>query len=463
MNCKIILFTVLAVIACAVGQSSSDITLNVFAASNQWWIAVEPISGSTQTASIQLQEGGSSQWKEMTATPSWPYWQISASSGNGFSMPLSFRLTATNGKQATIMNAITTLIPGAVINTGVSYGSSSTTAPTQKPTSTPTHSPTNAPTQKATSAPTHSPTNAPTQKATSAPTHSPTQAPTSPPTHSPTNAPTQKATSAPTQKATSAPTQKATIAPTSPPGLCTITSTISEPLRILVPLYEDPDSDWDTLITSAQTGANIWAIINPNSGPDTSGPSSDYVSYMAQFAAAGITMLGYVHTSYGARAISDVQADINTYASLYHGLSGIFIDEAATDSSEIPYYQEVYTAITGAGYEYDIINPGTQPDQGYLAVATSIVIFEDVASNLVNDFSSWVTCAPSASEKAGYKYRFAGMAIQATQSNMPSLITTMENSGMGFVFVTDGSAGGNTYGAIPSFFAQEVAEVNALN
>lgn len=444
MNCKIILFTVLAVIGCAVAQSSSDITLNVFSASNQWWIAVEPTSGSTQTASIELQEASSSTWKEMLATPSWGYWQINSASGNGFSMPLSFRLTSTNGKQATIMNAITTIVPGAVINTGVAYGSSSTTAPTQKPTSAPTHAPTSAPTHAPTSAPTHAPTTAP----TSAPTHAPTTAPTS--------APTQKPTTAPTQKPTSAPT-------TSPTNLCGITSTSTEPLRILVPLYEDPNTDWNTLITAAQTGANIWAIINPNSGPDTAGPSSDYVSYMAQFEAAGITMLGYVHTSYGARAISAVTTDINTYARLYPGLAGIFIDEAATDASEIPYYQQVYSAITGAGYQYDIINPGTQPDQGYLAVSTSIVIFEDVASNLVNDFSSWVTCAPTASEKAGYKYRFAGMAISASQSNMPSLITTMQNSGMGFVYVTNGAAGGNTYGALPSFFAQEVANVNALN
>jgi hypothetical protein len=50
----------------------------------------------------------------------------------------------------------------------------------------------------------------------------------------------------------------------------------------------------------------IIAIINPNSGPDSAGPDSSYTTYMKKLTAAGVDMVGYVHTSYGARAVSDV-------------------------------------------------------------------------------------------------------------------------------------------------------------
>jgi len=175
-------------------------------------------------------------------------------------------------------------------------------------------------------------------------------------------------------------------------------------------------------------------------------------------------MVGYVHTSYGERSISDVTNDISTYASKYTGLKGIFIDEAADSASEISYYQQVYNAITShSGYSNVILNPGTQPDQGYLAVSTNIVIFESPASSLKSNFASWVKCAPSASEKSGYKYRFSGIAYGASQSTMTSTISTMASAGMGMVYVTDGASGCCTYNTLASYFVAEASAVAALN
>lgn len=319
----------------------------------------------------------------------------------------------------------------------------------------------------------HGTTPTPTEQAESTTRHGTTPAPTE---HSATHAPTQKATHAPTA---AAPTQKATHAPTVAPtqkssssssssgssstSLCGITSTSEEPLKILVPLYVYPGSDWDTVVDAA-SNVKIIAIINPNSGPDTSGPDSSYTSYMSKLTAAGVEMVGYVHTSYGDRAASDVQADVDTYASLYPGLKGIFVDEASASSSELSYYQTLYNYIQSkSGYVNTILNPGTQPDQGYLDAATSIVIFEDSASNLQNNFASWVTCAPSSSEKSGYKYRFAGIAYAESQSGMAGILDTMENSGMGLVYVTDGASGCCTYNTLASYFSTEASTVASMN
>jgi len=342
---------------------------------------------------------------------------------------------------------------------------------TEPPTAPPTaaaahHSSTPAPTEHSSHQATSQPTAAPTHAAshTAAPTHAPTAAPTHAASH--TAAPTHAPTAAPTHAAshTAAPTQKASSSGSSTTSLCGITSTSSEPVQILVPLYVYPGSDWDTVATAAESGVKIIAIINPNSGPDTSGPDSSYNTYMSKLTAAGVDMIGYVHTSYGDRSTSDVYADIDTYASLYPGLKGIFIDEASPSSSEISYYQGVYDQITGhSGYTNVILNPGTQPDQGYLAVSTSIVIFEDAASNFQNNFASWVTCAPSAAEKSGYKYRFSGIAYAASSGSLSSLVDSMVGSGMGLVYVTDGAAGGSTYNTLASYFSSEASTVEALN
>jgi len=243
-----------------------------------------------------------------------------------------------------------------------------------------------------------------------------------------------------------------------------MTALTSEPVKLLVPLYVYAGSAWTELVTAAASGVQIIAIINPNSGPDTSGPDSSYTSYMSQLKNAGVQMVGYVHTSYGSRALSDVEADVSTYASLYSGLSGIFVDETSADASEVSYYTSLFSSIQShSGFSEVILNPGTQPDQGYLAASTSIVVFEDSSSNFQNNFASWVTCAPSSSEKSGYKYRFGAIAYGASSSSVSSLLSSMATAGMGLVYVTDGASGCCTYNTLASYFSTESSAVKSLN
>jgi hypothetical protein len=65
------------------------------------------------------------------------------------------------------------------------------------------------------------------------------------------------------------------------------------------------------------------------------------------------------------------------------------------------------------------------------------VIYENYASSLSGTtFDSWVTCAPSASAKAGYKYKFSGIAHTAALADMPTLISEFSSLGIGQVYVT---------------------------
>lgn len=230
----------------------------------------------------------------------------------------------------------------------------------------------------------------------------------------------------------------------------------------MVPLYVYPGAAWDSLVDAANQ-VNIIAVINPNSGPLPTVDSA-YSTYMNKLHEAGIQILGYVHTSYGERSISDVEADVDTYATQYPLVTGIFFDEAASDAGSLSYYTQAYDFVMSKpGYDQVILNHGVQPDQGYASISTSMVIFENYASTLAStNFDSWITCAPDADSQAGYKYHFTGIAHTASLSEQASILQTLATKGMGLVYVTDGEGGCCTYNELVSYFSTEVSAIQAL-
>lgn len=425
-------------------KDSSTIHLDVFTGSNSWFFALAIIDASVDTSAVQLQQASSSTWESLTYIPGWGYYTLS--SGEELSFPLSIRINSADGHQITFPNIIESLSAGTV-DTGVQF-TSATSPVTEKLFQTRknkhTAEPTPAPSRHHTSAPT-------TSKHTSAPTTSKhTSAPT-----------TSKHTSAP---ATSAPTtSKHTSSPATSPPATSPPSHTSAPsgggssgMKLMVPLYVDPGSAWNAVIASAHLVPTI-AIINPDSGPGSK-IESTYSTNIPLLAAAGVTVVGYVHSSYGARAIADVKADIDIYATQYPHLSGIFVDEVATTTSELSYYEELYSYIMSMpGWTVDIINPGTVPASGYANAATIIVTYEDVTSGFANSANpSWATAANKA--------EFAMITYSGTSSSMETALSAAKSKGYyGWVYVTDQSESGNTYGSLPSFYAAEAAYVASLN
>jgi len=401
----------LVAIFCAVGQARSNVKLHMFEASSQWWMAVKPSGDDGKTAKIEVKDNGSTNnnFQALVLNRDWGYWAIS---GNGaYVPPLTFRLTSTSG--ATITTQVAAITPGQMIDTLGSYAGASTPA---------------------TSAPTTKPTSAP---ATAAPTTKPATAPTNKPATAPTTAPTT--------------------------DLCAITPVSSEPVKIMVPLYVYPGAAWDALIAAASK-VKILAIINPNSGPVATVDNA-YSTYMTKLKNAGIEMVGYVYTGWGNRDVALVKADIDTYASKYPLITGIFLDEGATEASKIPVYTQIYNHIkTKSGYVHTILNPGVVPDQGYMAISTNIMIYENYGTSLAGtSLSNWVKCAPTAAQKAGYKYRFSGIAHTASASIQASYVQALANKGIGYVYVTDGAGGCCTYNSLTTYFAQLASAVEAVN
>ena len=122
------------------------------------------------------------------------------------------------------------------------------------------------------------------------------------------------------------------------------------------------------------------AIINPASGPGNA-RDSNYAAQVVSSENAGVDVVGYVHTSYGARSLKTVENEISEYESWYH-LDGIFVDEAATSCSlETTYYAPLYTFIHAqAGLDLAILNPGEATNQCYMAAADVVLGFEGTPS-----------------------------------------------------------------------------------
>src|SRR2546423_1244987 len=104
-------------------------------------------------------------------------------------------------------------------------------------------------------------------------------------------------------------------------------------VRLLVPAYFYPAGeglkDWERLFT-ASAHVPITAIVNPASGP---GKDADpnYVKLLQRAKEhKGLTLVGYVGTSYGKRKLDDVKADVDRWLKLYPSIHGIFFDEQAS-------------------------------------------------------------------------------------------------------------------------------------
>lgn len=221
---------------------------------------------------------------------------------------------------------------------------------------------------------------------------------------------------------------------------------------LLIPAYFPPDSKWTTMDNAAASGAQITAVMNPDSGPGTAAESS-YTSAISSLESAGGTVIGYVPTEFTNNSISTVESEIDTYESFYPKIGGFFLDEMTDSSSstDVNYYQTLYSFLKGQNASYYVVaNPGTNVPSSYANLADTLVTFEGPDSSYPsNTVLSWTSSEPAS--------KFANIVYET--SNTTSMFAGLDQAvsqNVGYVYFTDNGASGNPYNALPSYFSTEV-------
>jgi Spherulation-specific family 4 len=273
------------------------------------------------------------------------------------------------------------------------------------------------------------------------------------PTPSPTPSPSPKPKKKHRHKALAVHTSAPAAAPSSPAlsGTGPGSPTASGCQSTFVPAFFYSSSTWDQAIDTKPDPTVI--LLNIDNGVGTS-PLSHFQTLVKQAQDAGITVLGYSSTEYGARSVSSVESEISEYKSWY-GVNGIFLDLTQGTSGEFSYYQTLANYIRSTipgGIVW--LNPGSYPDPSFMSIANVVMVFEGSYSSYLSDqVPSWISqYSPS---------QFAHVIYDTPQSDFASAVNLSRQRRAGHLFVTDLSGSGNPYGALPSYWSQEASAVSS--
>jgi len=221
-----------------------------------------------------------------------------------------------------------------------------------------------------------------------------------------------------------------------------------------VPEYFYPGGSTDYWAQLDQAGPGALAAMNPNSGPG-SAPDPEYVSAVESAEAAGVTVVGYVYTSYGSRSLGAVESDVDKYYNWYP-VQGIFFDQASTSCSKEPHYAQLTNYVKAkGGLARTVLNPGTQTNQCYVSAADILLTFEGSDSEYLNSYSapSWVSSYP-ASHFCHVIY------VTSTTSAMAAAVQLSKKRNAGYVYVTSATLQ-NPYDLLPMYWSPELADIGA--
>jgi hypothetical protein len=191
----------------------------------------------------------------------------------------------------------------------------------------------------------------------------------------------------------------------------------------------------------------VVAIVNPASGPGKS-PDPLYVEGIARLKSSGVTVLGYVTTSYAKRDVGAVNEEVNQWQAWYR-VDGIFYDEMAYEAGSEAYYRRLNQHAKSKGLGLTVGNPGTEVPESYVGSLDTIVIYENRGLPHVESLGGW---------HSKYGRRRWGI--------LPYGVRTLDRSFLkaacervGLLYVTDQSLP-DPWDHLPSYFKELVAALD---
>jgi hypothetical protein len=152
----------------------------------------------------------------------------------------------------------------------------------------------------------------------------------------------------------------------------------------IIPLYSYPvgtyQQEWQRLY-NLTTVNDVFVIVNVSNGPDVN-TDSNFLNAITTLKSRGFKVIGYVWTSYGSRSLGNVKNDMDKWLNFYGSerIDGFFIDEVAENYD---YYREVFQHARSRN-KLVILNPGTNINANFFAIADKIVVFEDSLTRFEN-------------------------------------------------------------------------------
>ena len=220
-----------------------------------------------------------------------------------------------------------------------------------------------------------------------------------------------------------------------------------------IPAYFYPGSRWTQATAGAPTVEIM--VMNPMNGPGSAW-DPQYGAAVSNAQAAGIFVVGYVYTSYGARNTNNVKSDIDTYEAWYN-VDGIFLDETAGTSNMVSYYRSIDDHIRSYPGNITILNPGIYPDESYMGAGDIIMAFEGSYSTYN---SSSYTIPQWARSYSPWRFWHA---VYSTSSKSPMKNAVNESRGRNaaYIYITN-DALPNPWDTLPTYWSAELNKIGEL-
>jgi hypothetical protein len=132
----------------------------------------------------------------------------------------------------------------------------------------------------------------------------------------------------------------------------------------------------------------VLAVVNPNSGPGYAADSA-YMAGIAKLTGAGVKAIGYVATTYGAKSVANVEAEISRWRSLYPATTGIFFDEMTNRAGAETYYKTITNYAHSKGFNVTIGNPGTDVAKSFIGSVDVILVYEAAGLPSTASMGGW--------------------------------------------------------------------------
>lgn len=242
-------------------------------------------------------------------------------------------------------------------------------------------------------------------------------------------------------------------------------------MKLIIPLYRYPTCTnehciWKGL-EEAVKHVDVAVILNPSTGPEKEGISTDYKNAIAYLREIGVKqILGYTHTSWTNRDINDVLEDIRIYNEQY-GIDGLFIDETSVSADAYNnYYKTIIKYVrNNTSFDFEILNFGEEPDSVFFTDSeypiTNAMIYEktdDQWDLLVEtrEPPAWIT--QSHSDKFSCIVFNAGLGFWYAKNALDEMV----RRNCGYVYVTDDYYP-NPFDTKPMYWAQEIQHIKEIN